>query len=99
MARAFLLLLFVTAMFAAGCGPASNAKKSVHTASPQQIFQVKGVVKEVKPLEKSVIIRHEEVTNYMPAMTMPFDVRDTNELTGLAAGDPVSPQRRRNEPR
>jgi len=26
----------------------------------------------------------------MPAMTMPFDVKDTNELAGIEAGDPVS---------
>jgi protein SCO1/2 len=56
----------------------------------QQVFQVKGVVLNVKPKEKSVEIRHEAVSNYMPAMTMPFDVKDTNELVGLEPGTPVS---------
>jgi protein SCO1 len=55
----------------------------------EQMFQVKGVVLEVKPQEKSVTIKHEEVAGYMPAMTMPFDVKDTNELVGIEAGDPV----------
>src|SRR5262249_21323743 len=52
--------------------------------------QVNGLIMEVKPAEKSVTIKHEEVAGYMPAMTMPFEVRDTNELAGLEAGDPVS---------
>src|SRR5271154_6808099 len=69
----------------AGAGPGSNAAGSV-----EKSFQVKGVVKEVKPDEKSVVIQHEAVPGYMPAMTMPFDVRDTNELRGVQPGDVVS---------
>src|SRR6185295_18068908 len=49
-----------------------------------------GVVVEVKPAEKSVEIKHEDIPGYMRAMTMSFDVKDTNELAGLAAGDQVS---------
>lgn len=55
----------------------------------RQVFQVRGVVKEVKPGESRVVINHEEIPDYMPAMTMPFDVRDTNELAGIAPGDQV----------
>jgi len=55
-----------------------------------QVFQVNGVIKELLPAEKSARIRHEEITNYMPAMTMVFDLLDTNEFAGLAAGDPVT---------
>jgi protein SCO1 len=56
----------------------------------QQIYQVTGLVVEVKPEEKSVKIKHDEVPGYMKAMTMFFDVKDTNELAGIEAGDPVS---------
>ena len=35
-------------------------------------------------------IRHETITNYMPAMTMPFEAKESKELTGLKAGDVVS---------
>jgi len=94
MVRAILILFFVTAIFATGCDKPSASEGTTHVAAAQhtnqQIFQVKGVIIEVKPGEKSVTIKHEEVPDYMPAMTMPFDVRDTNELAGLAAGDPVS---------
>jgi protein SCO1/2 len=66
--------------------PAASAPA---TATNQQFFQVKGVVKELKTDERTVVIKHEEVTNYMPAMTMPFEVKNTNELRGLQAGDVV----------
>ncbi|MDB6015734.1 MAG: Electron transport protein SCO1/SenC [Pedosphaera sp.] len=70
--------------------PAPPAAPPTVASTNLQYFQVKGVVKEVKPANKSVVIKHEEVPNYMPAMTMPFDVKDTNELAGLHPGDAVS---------
>ena len=56
----------------------------------QQTFQAKGIVRELKPDGKTVVIQHEAITNYMPAMTMPFEVHDTNELRGLQPGDAIS---------
>lgn len=72
-----------------------------HTANPppgpeakgatnQQIFQVKGTIKEVMPGRKKVKIEHEEIPDYMAAMTMTFDVKDAKELAGLQPGDSVS---------
>ena len=56
--------------------------KAIHTT--------RGVVREIAPDGRKVVIRHEAITNYMPAMTMEFLVRDTNELRGIAAGDTVT---------
>jgi protein SCO1/2 len=91
-----ILLLFPAAMLlvcAVSCDRAADrlpvtAKAAASTN--QQVFQVKGIVISVKPREKAVEIKHEEIPGYMPAMTMPFDVRDTNELAGLEPGDSVS---------
>jgi protein SCO1/2 len=55
-----------------------------------QIYQVKGVIQELRPEKKKVRIAHEEIPNYMEAMTMMLDVRHTNELAGLQVGDTVS---------
>jgi len=55
-----------------------------------QTFQVKGIIVELKPAAAVARIKHEEIPNYMPAMTMPFTVLDTNELAELKPGDPVS---------
>jgi len=56
----------------------------------QQVFQVKGVVKSVHPDRKEIEIKHEAIPGYMPAMTMPFDVKDTNALIGLRPEQPIS---------
>lgn len=55
-----------------------------------QVFQVKGTVVELKLAANTVRIKHEEIPGYMPAMTMPFEVKDLRELGKLEAGDPVS---------
>jgi protein SCO1/2 len=63
-------------------GPAS--------AADRRTFVVNGVVKVVEPDGKTVVIQHEAITNYMAAMTMPFEVRDARELRGLQPGDAIS---------
>jgi protein SCO1/2 len=70
----------------ASSGSASQPPHGSH----QQVFQVKGIIIELKPRQKEVTIKHEAVPSYMPAMTMPFEVKNTNDLAGLQAGDPVS---------
>lgn len=63
--------------------------KDVAVSTNQQVFQVTGVIQEVRWKQKEVEIKHEAVAGYMPAMTMPFDVKDTNELAGLEPGQRV----------
>jgi protein SCO1/2 len=68
-----------------------STKSSVKTnALDRQEFAARGVVKELHPEKGEVVIKHEAITNYMPAMTMPFDVKNTNELAGLGTNDTVS---------
>src|SRR5262249_17621132 len=77
----FTLILFCVSA-AAQQGPDSQTNQEIHAAI--------GIVVEVNPSEKKVTIKHNEIPGYMQAMTMPFDVKDTNELNGLGPGDPVS---------
>ncbi len=84
----FAALLAGTAV---SCGKKSenfSTEKSAHTN--QQIFQARGVVEEIKPDGKSAVIKHEEIPNYMAAMTMEFETKNTNELRGLKPGDAIS---------
>jgi len=77
-------------VFTVSCDRAeTQTPATVVAGTNRQLFQVKGVIVKVAPREKSVEIKHEEIHGYMPAMTMPFDVKDTNELAGLAPGDSV----------
>ena len=65
-------------------------QKAAAPSPALRVFTVKGVIKELEPDGKTAIIRHEAIPGYMPAMIMPFEVRDTNALRGLKAGDGVS---------
>lgn len=82
-------LLLGLAILTFGCRKAEQPPEP-KAATPPQIFSVTGVIKEIKLSDHRVIIRHDEITNYMVAMTMPFTVRQTNELSGFSAGDRVS---------
>jgi protein SCO1 len=48
------------------------------------------VVHDVMPDKNKVRIAHEEIPGYMGAMTMPFDVKNPSELSGIKPGDSVS---------
>lgn len=72
----------------------STNPTATKTTSPakteRQEFQVRGVVQEVKAADKEVIIKHEEIPNYMPAMTMTFEVKNGSELSGISSNDIVN---------
>ncbi len=55
-----------------------------------QSYSVTGVVTEVKPVDGTVVVRHQAVPNYMPAMTMPFKALQTNDLKGILIGDELA---------
>jgi protein SCO1/2 len=91
------LILFSAGIliFAVSCGDSAqvaevkNASTKGSAATSNQVFEVKGVIKELKPDGKTVQIRHEAITNYMPAMVMPFEAKEPKELVGLKVGDEV----------
>lgn len=87
-----LALLLALALPGGACRqqPSPPANAPTATSSNVQMFAVRGVVRELKPDGRTVVIRHEKITNYMEAMTMPFRVNDTNELSGLKAGNEIA---------
>jgi protein SCO1/2 len=89
----FCSSLWLATALLAGCDkPAQSAAppSPSSAATSEQYYQAKGVVVSVKPQQKKVEIRHEAIAGYMDAMTMPFEVKDTNELAGLEPGSPVT---------
>ena len=69
------------AVTASGLAPASKVTRS---------FAARGVIREIPAGGRTLIVRHEEIPGFMPRMTMEFDLRDTNELRGLHAGDAIT---------
>jgi protein SCO1 len=77
-----------------GLAMAPSAELSARAAEPapaiSQVYTVRGIVREIAPDRTKATIRHETIPNYMPAMTMPFNVRNTNELNGVSPGDTIT---------
>ena len=51
---------------------------------------MRGMVLSVDAARTTVVVSHESVPNLMPAMTMPFEVRNQRDLAGLVPGAMVS---------
>ncbi len=88
------LFLIVTTSLAAlvfaGCGPRASQPGASTVDTNRQSFEVRGVVKKLMPNGRTAEISHEEIPNYMEAMTMDFEVKDRKELEGLKAGDYIA---------
>src|SRR5262245_51415799 len=61
-----------------------------HIPGNEKRFDLKGKVVAVEVDKHLVTIAHEEVKDFMPAMTMPFTLPDESALQFLATGDEVS---------
>jgi protein SCO1 len=49
-------------------------------------YAMRGLVLAVDPSHRSFVVSHESVPDLMPAMAMPFDVRESTELEGVVPG-------------
>jgi protein SCO1 len=57
---------------------------------PNRTFALQGQVLSIDAPRKTLTIRHDEIKGLMPAMTMPYSVRDENVMGGIAAGDLIT---------
>ena len=57
---------------------------------PPREYELKGQILGIEPARNEVLIRHENITGFMPAMTMPFTVKDAGLLSGKEPGDLVT---------
>jgi protein SCO1 len=73
------LLLVVLALLAAGCGRDTST----------DTYEVTGVILGIDDERRQVLIRHDDIPGFMPAMTMPFSVEDASVLEGRERGDVV----------
>jgi protein SCO1/2 len=62
------------------CRPAEEARR----------YELHGQILAVRPESREVLIKHDDIKNFMPGMTMPFRVRDARMLDGKSPGDLVT---------
>lgn len=53
-------------------------------------YQLHGQVLAVKPETRELLVKHDDIQGFMPAMTMPYRVDDPALLTGRLAGDLIT---------
>jgi protein SCO1/2 len=72
------LLIALAAAAAAACG------------SDRREYTLQGQVLTIAPDRMEANIKHEDIPGFMPAMTMPYKVRDAQQLANLQAGDLIN---------
>ena len=84
--KSFSILLLVCGGCAMG-GCRDTRPVAASSLASVQRYAVTGEVRQVRLAAKSLVVKHENVPGFMPAMTMPFTVTDTNALPPLQTGD------------
>jgi protein SCO1/2 len=76
------LLLSCAALAPLACRPRRNPN--------EKRYDLKGKVVAVNKSDRTATIAHEDIKGYMPAMTMPFKIKNDADLEMLKAGDQVT---------
>src|ERR1051326_1120696 len=77
----YVSILLITIVSVA-CGPRRNPN--------EKRYAIKGKVIAVNQNDHTATIQHEDIVGYMPAMTMPFKIRNDADLEMMKAGDQVT---------
>jgi protein SCO1/2 len=72
----------------AGCNRRDDARFAL--SGSEKRYELTGKVVAVDVPNQNVTIAHEEIKDFMPAMTMPFTMRDEWAYTVLAPGDQIT---------
>lgn len=67
----------------------TTLNKPTTQQTAEQTFDVKGHIVSIEPGGKTVHIAHEDIPDFMPAMTMPFTLQHPEQVADLSVGDPV----------
>src|SRR5215204_2715531 len=88
MKRILATALALTALGLAACKrPEGTA--GTEPQQTQQTFTVQGILRGIDFAGRSGKVEHEDIPDYMPAMTMPFNLKTMAEVEPLKVGDPL----------
>lgn len=65
------------------------ARQQSREVGVERSFEARGVIRAILPEISVVVLSHDDITGFMPSMTMGFRIRDPQLLQGLAVGDTV----------
>jgi protein SCO1/2 len=79
------ILIYLSLAVSLSCAPSKNAT----VAAPAKRYPLTGRVVSIDKTNKSINVDGKEIPGFMPAMTMPYSVKDESLLNKLAAGDQI----------
>ena len=85
-ARSRFAILFLLILAVVAIPSACRARRSVN----ERRYPLKGKVVAVDKSDRTATIAHEEIVGYMPAMTMPFKIKNDADLEMIKPGDQVT---------
>lgn len=86
-------LLLGALLFAGGCDKPEVSPPDQAAVTPGEgvrTFAVRGVFKRLEDDGRTAIIFHEEIPDFMMAMTMPLPLKDPKDAAGLEPGDQIT---------
>ncbi len=83
MTRTALLISFLLSLFLVSCSKQEQKPTDLVT------FPLKGEVVAIDTVKRRLTVSHEEIPNYMDAMTMPFKVKNLDLLRSVHIGDTI----------
>ena len=89
LAKSILPLAAIFAALLSGCGDVERESTGEAIEPDEQVFEVKGRVRSIPDDGETINIEHEEIPGFMPAMTMPFHLKEAGLVEGLEPGDAV----------
>jgi protein SCO1 len=78
--RTRTIIALAAAIVGAACGGSSQTRT----------YQLTGQILVVKPETSEVLVKHDDIPGFMPAMTMPYTVSDASLLEDRAPGDLIT---------
>jgi protein SCO1/2 len=78
--RTRTIIALAAAIIGIACGGSDDTRS----------YQLTGQILVVKPETKEVLVKHDDIPGFMPAMTMPYTVADASILKDRAAGDLIT---------
>jgi protein SCO1/2 len=84
--RSLFAILFLLLLCLAAIGSGCRARR----AANEKRYPLKGKVVAVDKTDRTATIAHEDVGGYMPAMTMPFKIKNDADLEMMKPGDIIT---------
>lgn len=84
--RSLLAILFLLTLCLAVTGSSCSGRRSAN----EKRYPLKGKVVSVDKTDRTATIAHEDIVEYMPAMTMPFKIKNEADLEMLKSGDDIT---------